>query len=195
MESKFDRGQIMNSKQQTEVREQISLSVMRGASPRAYIVEDTLDYFIDENFDLDEEIVSRMVDEEIVRHFKEQASWEGATDCDLLDRAFANLEADGIVARQDFTCCGNCGTAEIGDDVDDISAKAGYVFYHSQDTDSAIEGRGLYFNYGAFDDDEEKSVEVGKRVVTALQQAGLQPQWDEQLNRRIYLPMDWKKRR
>src|SRR5262249_12302420 len=42
-------------------------------------------------------------------HQAEQAGWGPTTDCDRLDQAFATLNRQGIVARQDFSCCNNCG--------------------------------------------------------------------------------------
>ena len=185
----------MNENQKQEVRDQVRLDVARGSSSREQIVEEMLDYFTDENPEIDEGFVAQITDEALARHATEQASWDGPTDCDLLDRAFAALEKSGIVARQDFTCCSNCGLAEIGDDVDDIGAKDGYVFYHMQDTERAVEGGGLYFSYGVFGGDESGSLSIGHRVVQALQAVGLQPKWDGTFARKIYLPLTWKKRR
>jgi len=34
-----------------------------------------------------------------------QREWPSVTDCDRLDRAFADLNGRGIVARQNFACC------------------------------------------------------------------------------------------
>lgn len=67
-----------------------------------------------------------------------------------LTRAFHDLEAQGVLARQDWTCCGTCGVAEIGDDVDDLRDWRGYVFFHTQDTDQLAENGSTYLNYGIF---------------------------------------------
>ena len=186
---------IMNFEQQQEVREQIRLEVARGSAPRAVIIEDALETFMDEEFELEEGVVAQMADEELERHAREQANWDGPTDCDLLDRAFAELEQSGIVARQDFTCCTTCGLAEIGDDVDDFNTRDGFVFYHGQDTERAVEGGGVYLSYGVFGGDETGSLAIGNRAVEALKTAGLQPDWDGSFQKKIYVPLAWKKRR
>src|SRR5688572_15370981 len=60
---------------------------------------------------------------ELDRLWREQrgleAAWTGSTDCDRLNKAFADLEERGVICRQDFTCCGTCGVAEIGAELND----------------------------------------------------------------------------
>jgi hypothetical protein len=51
-------------------------------------------------------IAERLTREAIEKQLAAQKEWPAVTDCDLLDRAFTELERAGIVARQDFTCCG-----------------------------------------------------------------------------------------
>src|SRR5262245_27310748 len=62
--------------------------------------------------------VKRLTAELITAHRAEQVGWGPTTDCDRLDAAFASLNRQGIVARQDFSCCNNCGFTEIWDEVD-----------------------------------------------------------------------------
>ena len=80
---------------------------------------------------------------------EQQASW-GPAPVSGLTRAFAELEQIGIIGRENFTCCGTCGAAEIYDERDDSRAWRGYLFYHSQDTDGILEDRETYVGYGAF---------------------------------------------
>ena len=71
----------------------------------------------------------------IAAHRSDQAEWGASTDCDRLDEAFAALNRQGIVARQDFSCCNNCGFTEIWDEVEEAEKQQpieGYVFYHLQ---------------------------------------------------------------
>jgi hypothetical protein len=86
----------------------------------------------------------RIVREVLDMHLAEQATWPAVTDCDRLDAAFAALEAAGIVCRQNFSCCGTCGAGEIWDEMAAAGRAGlhvrGYVFYHVQDTESAVEG-------------------------------------------------------
>lgn len=51
-------------------------------------------------------IAERLTREITAAHLAAQEQWPAVTDCDLLDRAFQELELAGIVSRQDFTCCG-----------------------------------------------------------------------------------------
>lgn len=125
-------------------------------------------------------------------------NWPHLTDCDRLDEAFAALEDAGIVSRQNFTCCGTCGAAEIGDQMA-AAEKAGtivrgYAFFHMQDTDSAVEGDGLYLNYGAVQSGEEAAISVASEVISQLEAHGLATQWSGSWDQRIYVDIDWKRR-
>lgn len=129
----------------------------------------------------------------------EQSRWPDVTDCDRLDAAFAGLEAEGIIARQNFSCCGSCGSYEIWDEAQAEEARGktvqGYAFFHMQDTESAVEGDGLYLNYGAAEEGDEAAVAIGHRIVRQLERNGLRTAWNGELNLRIGVALDWKKRR
>jgi hypothetical protein len=123
-----------------------------------------------------------------------QASWPVVTDCDRLERAFAALELDGIVARQNFTCCQSCGLDKIDEELGDPPAR-GFVFYHWQDLERAVKGHGLYLTHGAADGEAASAINVGKTVASALELEGLKVEWDGSAENRILVAMDWKKRR
>ncbi|HEY6227497.1 MAG TPA: hypothetical protein VI282_10285 [Verrucomicrobiae bacterium] len=133
--------------------------------------------------------------EELKIHEAQQATWTEETDCDRLDKAFAELEESGIVARQNFTCCQTCGNAEIDDELNAAKEKGrtphGYTFYHMQDTENAVNGSGLYLAYTG----RTGGAEVAKEIIAALERHGLKPEWDGSVETRIFLPMDWKRRR
>ena len=141
----------------------------------------------------------RMTREFIAAHKQEQASWPQRTDCDRLDSAFEALERTGVVCRQDFSCCGTCGAGEIQDEMDKVAKSGtrvrGYAFYHMQDTESAVEGGGLYLNYGAILEGEEAAVGIGQEIAASLKQQGLKVDWDETWAKRIGVRRDWKRRR
>ncbi len=130
----------------------------------------------------------------------EQEGWPILTDFDRLELAFEMLEDEGIVARQNFTCCGTCGAAEIGTEIDDFEAigrkASGYVFFHQQDTESAVESGSLYISYGAADSEtgDEASVAIGRKLHDTLQSVGLKPIWDGKINHRVGVAVDWKRR-
>lgn len=129
---------------------------------------------------------------------REQQDWPVVTDYDRLEAGFAALEAAGVVARENFTCCGTCGAAEIGDEIDTAQAAGiavrGYTFFHWQDTDSAVDGHGLYLSYGAIEDTEGAGLAIGRDIMTVLERSGLQPSWNGRSDTRILVPLDWKRR-
>lgn len=91
-----------------EVAEQVGNMIREGfrspdeiAQLATEMVSDDSNILIDE---IDAE-VKLAVKEGMRSHLAEQAKWPETTDCDRLDRAFEFLEAQGIVARQNFTCC------------------------------------------------------------------------------------------
>ncbi len=105
-----------SSEDEAQVREWVRMSVRGGFTPRETIVDNTIESAEDEFSIGANEVrpfVERIVGEEWEAVAREQILWGGPTDCDRLDQAFANLEKQGIVARQDFTCCSNCGSTEI----------------------------------------------------------------------------------
>jgi hypothetical protein len=181
---------------ETEIREWIARAVNGGFESDEDIIRTAAEMMEDEHPDEDFEfLIRRVLAEELKRHRAHARTWPETTDCDRLDRAFAALEQQGIAARQNFTCCQNCGHAEIWEECDALPRARGYTFFHMQDTESAAEGQGLYLAYGATADSDEARIAVGHAVVRALTDAGLSPQWNGEINRRISVPMDWKKRR
>lgn len=179
------------------LRESIALQVRGGFLDEADIIEIATERA---NEECDASVAARvpgMVREAFAAQYAEQATWPVVTDCDRLDDAFAALERQGIVARQNWTCCMPCGTAEIGGEMEDAGKSGpvcGYTFFHQQDTESAAEGYGVYLAYGAESANEEESVAVGQRVCDALRSAGLEPDWNGDLATRIRLPLKWQKR-
>ncbi|KXO92140.1 hypothetical protein AXK56_03335 [Tsukamurella pulmonis] len=126
--------------------------------------------------------------------------------------AFAELAEHGILARGDFTCCGTCAAAEIGDERDESRHWSGYVYFHSQDTEGLIETGSTYIGYGAFppaDFDEVAYADLSdaeKRagyaadvtrmldevVFPVLRRHGIEPEWNRDLGTRVLLAnADW----
>ena len=183
-----------------EVQEFVRLIVARGDRTFADVLEQAVDTF-NEEYD-DKDTVERTCEAEIEKafasHLAAQATWPQVTDCDRLDRAFETLNQGGILARHDFSCCQNCGLSEIGNDIrtaiDAGVDVSGFTFYHTQDTDSAAGGRGLYLTYGHMDGGEVAGVAIGRIIVNALNEAGLETNWDGTFGKRIGVRLDWKRR-
>lgn len=134
----------------------------------------------------------------LIDYFAEQRQWPDVTDCDRLDAAFAELESKGIIARQNFWCCGTCGLSAIGEEIAESKASGhevrGYTFYHEQDTESAVEGHGLYLYYGAEDGVEAHSLKIAHEIEGMLQRHGLKTDWDGEFKKRLFVELDWKRR-
>ncbi|MGW4825594.1 DUF6891 domain-containing protein [Streptomyces sp. NPDC004227] len=123
----------------------------------------------------------------------EQAAWQGETDPERLTRAFTALGEAGIIARENFACCRNCGQSEIGG-AGEPDAR-GYVYFHTQCTDSAAAGHGLMLLYGGFDGSSQTTAAIGHEVVAALEAVGLHTEWDRDPGRAITVtPLDWRRR-
>ena len=102
------------------------------------------------------------------------------------------------MARQNFTCCQNCGHAEIHDEIEAASKLAevrGYTFYHMQDTERAAQGGGVYLAYDALSGGPDAQNSIGHEIVAALRAAGLEPEWNGENSARILIPLEWKRRR
>jgi hypothetical protein len=183
-----------------ELREQIESDVAAGFDDAATIVERAVDTFENEaDAAMLEDHAGRFVAEELAAHGERQRGWPDRTDCDRLDAAFAALEIAGVVARQHFTCCGTCGLAEIDREIAAVEAAGtrtrGYTFYHWQDTEAAVDGYGLCLYYGSCFEGEAADLAIGHEIVAELERHGLSVQWNGSLDRRIEVPLDWKRRR
>ena len=182
-----------------EFRAQIAREIAAGyASPRE-VLESSIDLISDE---IHPEILKskgpQILEEELAQHLLRQKGWPEITDCDRLDSAFAVLEENGIVSRQNFSCCGTCGTGEIYDEIETLKNAGnnvrGYTFFHMQDTQSAVEGFGLYLNYGSTANGDEAAVSIGREIQHELHKFGLATDWDGKLSKRIGVPLNWQKR-
>jgi hypothetical protein len=144
---------------------------------------------------------------EVVReHQKDQRTWPAVTDCDRLDAAFEELNSLGIMARHHWYCCGNCGSSAMPHEFDRLGGEwegvpiIGYAFYHVQDTEAAVEGYGICLGYGATEcatteaEYERKSLAIAATVCEVLRKHGLSVEWNEQIEKRILVRVDWKRR-
>lgn len=198
-----------------EVRERARELIRPGFRDLDEVEEDLPDYFEDEETGLAAADFTRIAREEWAARLDEQAAWPGPGDDARLAAAFAALEADGIVARMDFTCCQTCGHAEITDEFGPDTR--GYTFFHQQDTDRILEEGDVYLAFGparpttdvdpdlaarAVDGDEEARRQVyerselliAERVARAVREAGLDVEWDGTTSQRILVRLpDWRR--
>jgi uncharacterized protein DUF6891 len=169
--------------------------VRAGYDDRDDIVESITEALRDEDVEVDEAEVDRIVGRRWEARLAEQRDWPEVTDNDRLERAFARLGATGILAEENFTCCKSCGLAEIGGELPDDTVMDGYAFFHEQDTQRAADGGTLLLAYGDFTNDEEESTAaIGRRVVAALTAEGLRTEWSGEATQRIPVALTWQRR-
>jgi hypothetical protein len=90
-----------------EMRAHIKWLTAEGFHTEPEVANSAVEYFVGEHKqDVLQPIAERLTREAFQAHRLAQQTWPAVTDCDLLDRALGELERAGIVARQDFTCCG-----------------------------------------------------------------------------------------
>lgn len=182
-----------------KLREFISKLMVKGFESVHEVVADAKE-FAHEKYGQDFELqINRLVSELLADQFAAQTEWTTPTDCDRLDTAFAALNAQGIVARQNFSCCNNCGFAEIWDEVDEVEkqqAVKGYAFYHLQCTERAIKTGQLLIAYGTLDEDMGSLNSVVSSIITELRNAGLTASWAGTLGHPIVVEgIVWQRRR
>ncbi|MBO0697931.1 MAG: hypothetical protein J2P46_06035 [Zavarzinella sp.] len=183
-----------------ELREFIAFRVREGFESAHEIVESAHDWACG-HYERDDLLpqVKRFTAEALAAHRAEQVGWGPTTDCDRLDEAFAALDARGIVARQDFSCCNTCGFTEIWDEVEAAERRGpveGYVFYHLQCTERAIETGQLLMAYGCVEDDPAAFQRVGHTIVAELRRVGLDASWGGTEGHPIVVEgLVWRRRR
>lgn len=126
-----------------------------------------------------------------------EAGWPAVTDWDRLARAFAALEADGILALH------NAGmtTSDAHGDAWDLINRSppgnwrGFAFYHWQDVERAMAGEALFIGYDAVAKGAEAKSVIGAAIVAALQAEGFAPNWNRDPETRLDVPgIVWQKR-
>lgn len=177
-----------------QVEERVRELLRCGYDGRAALTEAAEEYLVDgERRPVSTAQARALVDRLWLERVAEQKTWQGTTDPERLTRAFEALDSAGVTARENFTCCRTCGTAEIG--AERAQGDRGFVYFHSQCTEGAAAGHGLTLLYGGFDGSAETTTAVGHEVVAALTAAGLSAQWDGTPDRAITVtPLHWNRR-
>jgi hypothetical protein len=146
--------------------------------------------------DVDAEKMRRSLAEAFREKADAEARWPAETDCDRLDRAFAQLEKLGICAVQNAGYTQSDGHAEVAHALEELGRKRfhGYCFFHGQDLERAISGSGLLLAFGDLGADPAKTVQVGQKIVSVLAAEGFTTTWDGKDTSRIDVRIDWKRR-
>lgn len=168
------------------------------------------DAISDFDLEIEDDALHQIASEELAAartaHHAEMATWPRVTDCDRLDAAFTELNAMGIMARHNWTCCKACGNSQMSDEFQRLRGRfnnrpiIGHVFYNEQDTERAAEGGGLYLGFGSMLDAgsdaefEERSVAIARTACDVLAKHGLKTIWDGRFNQRPNVALSWKRR-
>lgn len=184
----------LDEDEHAELERRVREVLVGGYASRAELAELAEEYPVTE----DRRPVSReqaevLADRLWLERVAEQATWRGETDPERLTRAFTALQEAGITARENFTCCRSCGQSEIGGEGGPDAR--GFVYFHTQCTDSAAAGHGLTLLYGGFDGSSATTAAIGHEVVAAMEAVGLHTEWDHDPGRAITItPLDWRRR-
>ena len=89
--------------------------------------------------------------------------------------------------------------AEINLEIEEFEAYGrrarGYVFFHQQDTESAVESGNLYLSYGASNNTADAVfLQIGQEIFDTLKAVGLNAHWDGKLEHRIGITLEWQRR-
>lgn len=177
-----------------ELEKRVRQEVVGGYASRAELAELAEEYLVtSDRRPVSREQAQSLADRLWLERVAEQTEWQGETDPERLTRAFSALQDSGITARENFTCCRSCGQSEIGGE--GAPDARGFVYFHTQCTDSAASGHGLTLLYGGFDGSSETTATIGHEVVAALEGAGLHAEWDQDPGQAITVtPLDWRRR-
>ena len=106
-----------------------------------------------------------------------------------LNDLFKRLRKQGVVARQNFSCCGGCAASALHDECIRLG-KEFAVYYHRQDAAGLREGdEHVYLGFGAVHPDasirELKTCQLGKLILDCAREVGLEAEWDGSPRQRV----------
>lgn len=144
--------------QHEELATAIRVRLVSGFWPYDDVRESVLaDVEDDSDIPADEAIA--LLDSMWDQRLAEQQSWTDTGDFGRLERMFAELDADGILGRMNFTCCNNCAFHDIDDERTPANnanlpypyREWAYVYFHAQDAERLGEPDPLlYLSFSAW---------------------------------------------
>ncbi|MFC4159410.1 DUF6891 domain-containing protein [Chitinimonas lacunae] len=136
------------------------------------------------------------LDQEWAAKSAAEADWPDRTDCDRLDEAFDQLESEGICCVHNAGHSVSDGFTEVAEALHERGSENfyGYCFYSGHEIEHALDGAGLWLTFGDLNDNAERAYAVGRKVLSALVDAGLEPEWDGKPQSRVWLPeLTWQR--
>lgn len=184
----------------TDASRAISLLVRGGFEGR----DDILETMTESHFDPDDlgpddaAWIASEIDRQVAAKRADEKTWPAETDWDRLDRAFKRIEAKGVLALHCAGTTQSDSISDAGQEYHDRGGKRsglkGYVFYHQQDVDGALETGELHIGFGTFDENTDRT-EVPALAVTELVAIGFPVEWSGDPGQRIRIEqIAWRKR-
>ncbi|WP_069467646.1 DUF6891 domain-containing protein, partial [Actinacidiphila rubida] len=131
----------LDATEREELEQRVREVLVGGYASRAELTEIAEEYLVTKDRrPVSREQAGALADRLWLARVAEQATWQGETDPERLTRAFSALSVSGITARENFACCRSCGQSEIGGESE--PGARGFVYFHTQCTDSAAAGHG-----------------------------------------------------
>ena len=158
-------------------------------------VNEMLDDILEDG--VDEGDMRALINRESSEKRKQERKWPDTTDCDRLDAAFVELNSKLIIAIHNAGYMMSDGHEDVNEIYSRMPPGAcrGYCFYHGQDVEGALSGRGLFLAFGDMKNTEGGKSEVAQLIREILQSHGLFVEWDGDPNKRISIPrITWQRK-
>ena len=183
----------MNQELIDEINYEIQLLIKSGFYSDEEILEIIDDEFIEENISND--LISKLLFEnkDIIGEINEDSD-----DFTSLRNAFLDLTKENIISIH------NAGY-DIEEGIQDSFelfthlrnnkfSPIGFCFYSFEDIENVIEENNLSIAFGDFEYDEDKGVEIAKRIVNVFKNHNFEIEWNESADERIEIKnFNWKK--
>ena len=186
-------GVIMDKELIDEINYEIQLLIKSGFYDEDEILEIIDDEFIEEN--LSQDLISKLFLEN--KETLEEIS-EDSEDFTNLKNAFLDLTKENIISIH------NAGY-DIEEGIQDSFelfthlrnnkfSPIGFCFYTFEDIENVIEDNSLNIAFGDFEYDEEKGLEIAKKIVKTLKGYGFEINWGQSVDEIIEIEnFNWKK--
>ena len=187
-------GVIMDKELIDEINYEIQLLIKIGFYSDDEILEIIDDEFIEE--DISDDLISKL----LLENKENLEDLEGDSDDFLnLKNAFCDLTKENIISIH------NAGY-DIEEGIQDSFElfvhlrnnkynPIGFCFYTFEDIENVIENNALNIAFGDFEYDEEKGLEIAKKIVKTLKDYGFEINWGESVDEIIEIEnFNWKKK-
>lgn len=186
-------GVIMDKELVDEINYEIQLLIKSGFYGGDEILEIIADEFIEE--DISDDLISKL----LLENKENLEDLEGDSDDFLnLKSAFCDLTKENIISIH------NAGY-DIEEGIQDSFElfvhlrnnkfnPIGFCFYTFEDIENVIEDNSLNIAFGDFEYDEEKGLEIAKKIVKTLKGYGFEINWGQSVDEIIEIEnFNWKK--